>query len=146
MLVDLVATRLSTEIAALTARVAQAAELSELVKRGQLPQAQASAFVLPLGLRALSEADAAAGAFTQMLAEIIGVLLVVRHQGDATGAKALPTIDELVAACLATMCGWTPEAGGFAFALARGELVSAEAGLVIYQIDFTLQRQLRIFT
>ena len=128
----------------LTRRVEGAAELSELVKRKALPQASPSAFVLPLGLHAANQGDAGAGAFTQMVDEVFGVVLFVRASGDITGGRALPSIDMLVWAVIEAVCGWGPEDAIGVFHLRRGQLLSAEAGAVIYQLDFGLQSQVRI--
>jgi hypothetical protein len=144
MLVADLVTRLDAAVPQLTRRVEGAAELSELVKRKALPQASPFAFVLPLGLHAASHGDAAAGAFTQMVDEVFGVVLFVRASGDITGGRALPSIDTLVWAVIEAVCGWGPEDAIGVFHLRRGQLLSAEAGAVIYQLDFGLQSQVRI--
>lgn len=143
MLTDDLITRIEAAVPALDGRAKEAADLSELVRRKALPQASATAFVLPLGLRPRSEGDAASGAFTQMLDEIVGVLLVVRAAGDASGAKALPQIGELVDALIAAIAGWGPDGAISVFRVARGQLLSAEAGAVMYQLDFSIQTQVR---
>ena len=144
MLVEDLVARLAGSVAALAGRVAGAAELSELVRQKALPQASPYAFVLPLGLIARSEGDAMAGAFVQGVDEMFAVVLFVRATGDVTGARALPTIDELVWAAIEAVCGWGPDAAIGVFRLARGQLLSAEAGAVIYQLDFAIQTQVRI--
>lgn len=143
MLVDNVAALVETAAPQFAGRVQRAADLTELVRKGQLPQAPVSAFILPLGLRPRSEGDAMAGAFVQQVDETVGVLLVVRAAGDATGGKALPTIDSLVDSVIATLAGVAVGDEPGVLRLSRGALISAEAGVVIYQIDFTLQRELR---
>lgn len=145
MLTDEMITRIEATVPALNGRAKEAADLAELVRRKALPQAPATAFVLPLGLRPRSEADAAAGGFTQMLDETVGVLLVVRAAGDATGAKALPQIGELIDALIAAIAGWGPDTAIGVFRVARGQLLSAEAGAVMYQLDFSIQTQVRNF-
>lgn len=144
MLVEDLVARLAGSVAALAGRVAGAAELSELARQKALPQASPYAFVLPLGLIARSEGDAMAGAFVQGVDEMFAVVLFVRATGDVTGARALPTIDELVWAAIEAVCGWGPDAAIGVFRLARGQLLSAEAGAVIYQLDFAIQTQVRI--
>lgn len=144
MLVADLATRIAAQVMALRSRVDEAAELSELVRRKALPQASPYAFVLPLGLHARDQGDAGAGAFTQIIDEVFAVVLFVRASGDLTGGRALPGIDTLVWAVIETVCGWGPEDAIGVFHLRRGQLLSAEAGAVIYQIDFGLQQQVRI--
>lgn len=147
LVADLVA-RISTLVPQLAKRVETAAELSELVKRKALPQASPFAFVLPLGLQARNEGEAGAGAFVQNVDEAFAVVLFVRAAGDITGGRALPSIDVLVWAVIEAVCGWGPpepeDRAVGVFHLRRGQLLSAEAGAVIYQLDFGLQQQLRI--
>lgn len=138
--------RLKT-IPALANRVFGAAKLAELLKQGAVPQGTPAAFVLPLGLRG-GTANAVSGLFRQGLQRLVGIVLVVRNQGDGTGEKALVELDPLIEAVIDLLAGWGPDddqGGAFGvFALARGELVSIEAGTIIYQLDFAIDDQLRI--
>lgn len=150
MLVDEVKALLEAEVAALAGRTHLAADLTDLVARKALPPSPVFAFVLPLGLAA-GEADVSAGAFRQAATETVAVLIGVNGAGDAAGAKALPSIDALAAACIGAVCGavpadpdGTPFLTTGAFTLAQGQLLEAGAGLVLYQLDFALPRQVRI--
>lgn len=136
--------RIEAKVEQLAGRVKPAADLTELVRKGALPQAPAAAFVLPIGLRARSEGDAMANAFTQMTDDIFGVVLVVRAAGDVTGAKALPAIDELRDAVIQAVCGWGPDEEMGVFRLARGQLLAVDAGSVQYQLDFAISDQIRV--
>lgn len=142
-LVAAVKARLEAEVGGLAKRVQEAAELSELVRRNQLPQATPAAFVLPLGLRG-GGADAATGSFRQAVDETVGVLLVVRSAGDATGARSLPAIDALIEETVGALAGWAPDDQIGVFRVARGALVSLREGAIIYQLDFTIEDQVRI--
>lgn len=133
--------RLET-IPTLAKRVYGAAKLGELTGRGSIATIGTGAFVLPLGLRG-GAADAATGLYRQMLDRLVGVVLVVRNQGDATGAKALTELDPLIEAVIQLLAGWGPD-DNFVFTLARGELVSIESGTITYQLDFAIEDQLRI--
>lgn len=144
MLASDLAARIEARVADLAGRVQQAAELSELVRRKALPQASPFAFVLPLGLRARTHGEAGAGSFVQTIDEAFAVILFVRASGDITGGKSLPTIDALAWAIIEAVCGWGPEDAIGVFHLRRGQLLSAEAGAVLYQLDFGLQQQVRI--
>lgn len=137
-----VADRLKT-IPALANRVFGAARLAELLKQGAVPQATPVAFVIPLGLRGVSP-DAVSGLFRQGLQRLVGVVLVVRNVGDGTGEKALVELDPLIEAVIDLLAGWAPDEAFGVFTLARGELVSIEAGTIIYQLDFAIDDQLRI--
>ena len=146
MLTDDVKGRVEAVVPELASRVQEAAELSELVRKGQLPQSPAAGFVLPLGLRAASPGDAAANAFTQMIEEVVGVLLVVRSAGDASGGRALPKISDLADATIAAIAGWGPADEPGVFRVSRGQLLSASDGAVLYQLDFSISRQVRVLT
>lgn len=146
MLVSDIIARLEARVDDLAGRVQGAAELAELVRRKALPQASPFAFVLPLGLHARNAGEAGAGYFVQNVDEVFAVLLVVRASGDITGGKALPAIDALVQSVVAGVCGWGPSGAMGVFSLRRGQLASAEAGTVIYQLDFAIQSQVRVLT
>lgn len=146
MLVADLVTRISTTVPQLASRVETAAELSELVRRKALPQASPFAFVLPAGLQPHNSGEAGAGIFVQNVDESFAVVLFVRASGDITGGRTLPTIDALVWAVIEAVCGWGPDDAVGVFHLRRGQLLSAEAGAVIYQLDFGIQQQVRILT
>ena len=144
MLVAELVARIDSRVPELARRVEGAAELSELVRKGGLPQAPRHAFVLPLGLVARNQGDAAAGAFTQLVDEVFAVMLVIHAAGDIAGARSLATVDQLVWKLIAALAGWGSEEVVGVFSLRRGQLLSAEAGTVIYQLDFAIQNQLRV--
>jgi hypothetical protein len=146
MLTDEVRVRLTAQISALGVRVHEAADLAELLRQKALPQANAAAYVLPLGLRPRGEGDASVNAFTQMVDEIVGVVLAVRSAGEASGAKALVKLDTLIDAVIAALSGWAPGAEVGVFHLSRGFIYPMGAGTVFYQLDFSIQKQVRILT
>jgi len=143
MIVDEVIARVETASADLAGRVEGAGELTALVRERALPQMTPAAFVLPLGLRA-GAADSVSGLFRQLADEVVAVVLVVEVAGDVTGGAALPTIDALVAGVIDGVCGWKPAGEIGSFRLDRGRLVAVDRGVVIYQLDFAIPRQLRI--
>lgn len=144
-LVAAVRNRLEAGIEALSKRVEEAADLTEMVRKGAIPNVTPWAYVIPLGLQARSDGDAGTGFFTQMLDEVVGVILVVRSAGDRTGGKALPTLDELIQAAIALIPGWGPASAIGVFRVRRGALLSVNAGVAIYQLDFAIQTQVRTF-
>ncbi len=121
----------------------EAADLSALIAKQQLPQRSPWAYVLPLGFNG-GVGDAAAGIYRQPFDQVIAVVLVVQALDDPKARKALATIDDLEMQLLARICGWAPADVAGVFRALRGRLVSVAGGLVIYQIDFALQDQLRI--
>lgn len=140
------AARLEARVPALAGRVQQAAALQALVAKGQWPASPAAAFMLPLGLRARSEGDASAGAFTQSADEMLGVLLVLNAAGDPTGGKALPPVDQLTDEVIAALCGWAPPGRSGVLRLVRGQLIENTGGRILYQLDFSTLKQIRIFS
>jgi len=136
--------RLKSKVPALSGRIEGAADFAELMRRNALPQVTPAAHVLPLGLQGLS-ADAAAGAFTQMVRETIGVVLTIRSH-SVSGAKSLDTIDALITDVINALAGWEPGAETGVFALVRGSLINMSAGTLVYQLDFAITDQLRILT
>jgi hypothetical protein len=136
-----------TRIATVTGlrAVEEAADLSALIKAGQLPQQSPCAYVLPLGFNT-GPSDAVTGLYRQAYEPVIGIVLVVQALDDAKGRKALATIDALEQLLFERMCGWAPDGAAGVFRALRGRLISVADGLVIYQIEFALQDQLRIST
>lgn len=128
---------------ALHGRVQGAAELAELARREAWPQGSVAAFVLPLGLVGRSDGEASAGAYTQIVDELFGVVLFLRAAGDITGGKSLPRLDALIWTIIGAVAGQDTDEAIGVFALRRGQLLKADAGVVLYQLDFALQLQVR---
>lgn len=153
MLADQVQARLEVMVGDLAGRWQTAADLGELVRTGQLPQAPVAGYVVPSGLRATSGGESAAGAFTQALEEVVAVVLVLRTAGDARGGKSLVRLTPLIMAVVVGLCGWMPNDSGDEdllpigdFRLSRGQLVSMNSGTLIYQLEFVAPLQLRIMS
>lgn len=142
-LVAQLANRISDEVPALMNRIEQVAALAALTAEGALPQREIAGFVVPLGFDDRG-GQSASGLHTQMLADTLGVILCVKALGDAKAKRALTTIDTLAGDVIAAVAGWAPGNVAGVFVATRGRLVSVTKGLVIYQIDFTVSRQLRI--
>jgi hypothetical protein len=138
-----VATRISSEVAALKDRVEYVAALAALAAEGAMPQREVAAFVVPMGFDSRG-AQAVVGMYTQAIVDTVGVVLCVKAFGDASAKRALVTIDALVDDVTKAVAGWSPGATAGVFEATRGRLVSVTKGLVIYQLDFSLLDQLRI--
>jgi hypothetical protein len=139
-----VAARIGSQIAALANRVEEAADLAALVRVGQVPQRSPFAWVVPLGFDG-GEADAMAGIYTQETSTSVGVILFVESVGDAAARRALPKVDELVTGIVNAVAGWEPDDDAIGvFEARRGRLVDINKGGLFYQIDFSIQDQLRI--
>lgn len=144
MLVDAVVARISDLVAALSGRVEVVADLSAQVEQGVLPQADTAAYVIPLGFDDLDGGSSIAGAHIQNISDAIGVVLFVKSPGDAKARRGIPKIDVLGKDVINAVAGWTPENTPGVFSVVRGRLVSVNAGAIFYQLDFKLNRQLRI--
>lgn len=119
-----------------------AVDFGALVAGGKMPQTTYSAFVLPAGLIGRS-AEAGAGAFVQTFDEAASIILAIRSF-EAAGTRAIDPLRALVMKIFETLGGWTPGDETGALVLRTGRLVSMQAGLVVYQLDFTLTDQMRI--
>jgi hypothetical protein len=124
-------------------RIEQVADLAELIKRGALPNTPVTAYLVPTGLRPRSEGDAGAGYFTQSVDEHFAIVLVLRTAADVTGAKGLPKLNKLVWQVIEAVAGSdAPDAVGV-FRFGGGQLHSLTAGALIYQVNFSIQLQIR---
>lgn len=143
MIADVI-TRLEAKVPTLVNRIDGAAQLADLMRRNALPQQTPAAHVLPGGLLG-GQAEASTGVFSQMYKQSVGVLLTVRSN-DRTGEKALAGIDTLIFEVIDAIAGWAPADEIGVFELTRGQLVNMSAGTLVYQIDFTINDQLRILS
>lgn len=124
-------------------RVYGAARLANIMQAGTLTQVCPAAFTLPLGIGG-GKADAMSGFYTQSIDRLDGVLLVVRHAGDASGGAALEQLEPLVEDVIAAIVGQGPEGMPGVYVLRKGELTGMQAGALQYQLDFAIEDQLRI--
>jgi len=144
MLLADVEARIEANVSTLAGRMQSAAQLAELIARKALPQVTPAGFVLPLGKTPRGEGEAATGVFTQMVDERVGVILVLRGHGDATGKTRLPDLDTLIEATIAAIVGWGPDDYPGVFRIAGARLGHFVTGTIVYELDFAIQRQLRI--
>ena len=140
-MIDALITRLKAQVNQLRT-VEDAASLSVLVKNGTLPQQTPAAYVIPVGLVG-GQGQSSSGLYTQILTEVFGVIVAFNtHSGTAAGKMG--TLDTLLRDVIAAVAGWGPEQAVGVFELRRGNLLSMNAGAVIYQLDFAINDQLRI--
>ena len=134
--------RIEDQVPVLAGRVEGAADLAELTRKGAWPQASPAAHLIPLGLQGRG-AYSATGAFTQILREMVSVVLTLRTYDRAAGDD-LPELHELIQAVLQAVAGWGPDGSVGVFELARGSLIHNRDGRLVYQLDFAIDDQLRI--
>lgn len=141
-LAALASARLGTQVPELAGRTAGAADLSRLMAQGSYPQVTPFAHVIPGGIDAQAS-EGITGVHGQLLRRQVVVMLTVRSH-DATGARALERIEELIDAVVLALAGWTPEPGGWAFDLVSCRTAAAVAGTFVYELTFALTDLLRI--
>lgn len=142
-MIDNVVTRLSAQAPSLNGRVQMALDLTELLRSGRAVEAS-TAYVAPLGLQARSPATGAT-AFVQSFVEVVGVLLIVTSH-DRTGARALDQVRPMIFEVINALAGWEPGGKLGVFALRGARLLSIAGGRMAYQVDFTIEDEVRILS
>lgn len=129
----------------LKGRVQEAAELAELIRQKALPNRPITAWVLPLGLVPRNQGEAGTGFFIQGIDERVAVLLGLRSEGDVTGRKILPRLNSLVWAVIEAVAGEGQDASRAVgvFRFGGGRLVALNAGLMLYQLEFSIHLEVR---
>lgn len=140
---DAILTRLRTTVPDLRL-VEDATAFAALVQSGRLPMQSPAAHVIPGGMQG-GRVEAMTGLFIQDTVEIVTVILSVTVAGQ-TGTGRVPDLHALLQRVIAALVGWAPEVDGPAFELRRVAAPAMNAGAVVYQIDFSIQDQLRIPT
>jgi len=137
--------RLKTNAPLLKSRVYGAAALAALMKAEALPKVTPCAHVLPTGLTGRGDGEAASGAYLQSYDFGFAVVLSLRAHDPLGERAALDEVLPLLLEIATALAGWTPDdatVGVFAFRNAR--LASFARGVANYELNFTLQDQLRI--
>lgn len=141
-MLDQVKVRLAARAPSLRGRIDGAAEFDRTVTGGGKPSARIAAFLIPTGIQGTAP-DASAGAYTQTLRESLAVIVMFRtHSASAEGA--LNEIRETIFEVIEALCGWAPGDMPGVFQLLRAALLTFKSGTAFYQIDFTINDQLRI--
>lgn len=140
-MIDDVIERLKTSVPDLENRVEPIVELAAAMNSGRLPET-ANAIVSPAALRG-GASDVGAGIFTQPFVEAVSVLLIARVY-DQTGRRALAALRPLIMAVVEAVAGWAPGDQVGVFSLVRGGVVSLQKGVLLYQIEFAIEDELRI--
>lgn len=129
-------------IDALNGRIHEGAEFTRLLNAKAFHARDGGAYVLPAGLRG-GQPQAATGAFVQPLDEVISVVLV-RPSEDQRGARAMAEIAELIEEVLGVLAGWRPDGALGPLRVNSGRMVNVGAGVMLYLLEFSVARQLRI--
>lgn len=142
---DAVRTRILSRVGALEGRLGNAADFGTVVDTGRIPTTTPAGFVMFGGLQG-GVADAVSGMFRQSFTEGVTIVLMDRINGNPLADKALKDISPLVGDVIGAVCGWAPDDAIGVFELRGAELVGAKGGALVFQIDFSLNDQLRITT
>lgn len=140
---DEVRARIEAQVPDLNGKLGNAADFAELVDKNLLKQHGTGGYVLPGGL-AGGRADVISGLFRQAMGVIVKVVLAVRVAGDPLRDKAIDAATPLATDIITAVAGWAPDDAVGVFELVRGELVGATGGVLLFEIDFRLNDQLRI--
>lgn len=143
-MLDAVQARLQTQIPDLAGRVQDAADFTEMLKRGGAPAATPAAFVIPAAMIGRQPASAT-GLFIQDYTESISVVLVFSST-DPRASRAFKRLRPFIADVIEAIAGWTPGGTVGVFQLARGAVLGVGEGRLTYQLDFSIFDQLRIST
>ena len=132
--------RLAEHVPELNGRTYLAADLQALLAGAATAPQGVSAHVLPAGMSARG-GQSAAGLYTQIVDEVITVLVVYRYTG-AAGERAAPEIRDMRMKIIAALAGAGPEeaVGVFEFRAARLQ-PPLQGGTLLDQIDFSIQDQ-----
>ena len=135
-------TRLEAE-APLLRDVHGAGAFSALIAAKVAPTTTPVAYVVPVAMRGGSNEDSA-GAFVQNTDETLSVIIMLRSN-DRVGDKGVEPIIAVRDQVIASIAGWTPSTQTGSFALRGAKMTSVVAGLLVYQVEFSISDQLRIF-
>lgn len=141
-MLDAVEARLEAQVPALQNRVEGASAWSALLAGNAAPQHTPAAYVIPLGWSG-GAVDVAAGLFRQTVSETVGVLIFFRSRKGAA-AEITEKMRAVLVQVIKALCGWAPGDELGVFQLTRGQLISAVRGLLVFQLDFSINDQLRI--
>lgn len=142
MVVDGAIARLKSRVPALGGRVEGAAALAALQARNGFPQTTPAANVIPGGM-AGKKVTGLTGLYRQEVDRLFAVILTIRTH-DATGARALETLEPLLEAIPEALLGWAPSVDTGVVRLTRHRPLSMDGGTVVWGFDFALDDQLRI--
>jgi hypothetical protein len=131
------ADRLRAQLASQFAFIGSVADFAAL---GDVPRTVPAAYVIPLDEQA--EPNNLIGLNGQTHTATIGVVLIVRYAGDASGAKATMALGALRQDVMDTLVGWAPTALDDTVQFSSGTLVELmDGGAVAWRDDFTLRRR-----
>ena len=139
---DQIITRLRQTVPVL-GEIAGAIELAALLDSKPQPRPKPMAHVVPMGLRG-GAADAASGVFRQQVDVMFAVFVTIASVNDPKGARAISTVDGLLADIIDALAGWGPADAPGVLRLVRSAPQQFAPGALVYAVEFAIQDQLRI--
>ncbi len=137
-----VTARIEARVPQLSGRIKDASAFQSMLQTKSQLSASGGGFVMPWGLSG-GRVDAMSGAFLQNIAMVIAVVLVTPDANPMSG-RAGGTIDARMRAVIEALCGWTPPDAPGPFALLRGAMIDLGAGVLAFQLEFSIADFLRI--
>ena len=116
--------------------------LADFAALADMPRSVPAAYVIPMDERA--EPNEVYGASVQHHTLTMGVVLIVRYAGDASGMRATLALADLREAVHTALVGWAPPGCNDYLQYQGGTLVELmEGGAVAWRDDFTAQRRVQ---
>ncbi|WP_323780149.1 hypothetical protein [Thalassovita sp.] len=143
-MLDAVQTRLAARIPDLAGRVHDAADFTEMLRRGGSPTAMPAAYIMPAAMIG-RQPGGVTGLFVQEYTESISVVLVFGST-EPRATRAFKRLRPFIFDVIEAIAGWTPGGTAGVYQLARGAVLGVGEGRLTYQLDFTIFDQLRIAT
>jgi len=113
--------------------------LADLAALADVPRSTPCAYVVPLDEQAAQSETI--GSSVQLHEASIGVLIVARHAGDASGARGSAVLHDLRQAVHGAIVGWSPPECHSRLAFTRGSLDDTlPGGTVIWRDEFVVSR------
>ena len=140
-MIEAVIGRLKEQVPDLNDRVEEAAYLADLLKTGRVDRDNV-AIVVPSALQG-GRADTGTGVFSQGVTETIAVVLITPSH-DRNHKVARNRMRPLSRAVITALVGWRPGDELGVFALRQGRIFSVAAGRLVFQIEFSIEDQLRV--
>lgn len=141
MLDDVIAL-LRSDLPDFKGRVEGALQLANLLRQNALPQVTPAAFVVPVGVDG-GRVDAITGLYVQTYTEALAVVVVLRG-AEPTGGRLRDQLNALSWSVIELLAGREVGENRGQLVLRRAFLASMTDGAIVYQIEFSLQDQMRL--
>lgn len=125
--------RLRDQVAAFSDRVGGAAEFEAAAEVEAL--AVPHAFVVPVG--EIVNEDQTAGGVTQLVEDMVGIIVAVDNTADARGQAAYDAVEDVKTALQEALLGWEPAEGYSGFSYVGSTFLRIQRNRLWFQFDFS---------